>query len=149
MTITNKAALQRLKTPGYPQESFSPLRAAVAGVALCALQAGCAMIYPPIDTLGSNCESYGVSERQNSPMNCPLGSDGLPLVEQVSFKQVQEVCIGNSPVSPSFYIWGCVAPNPERGINQAYAVGKAPGVYRHEQCHCLLGPVHSDGYGGY
>ncbi len=145
MTMTDRVAPRRKPGERVREYPFR-LSGAVAGVVLCALQAGCAIIYPPIDALGSNCESYGVSERQKSPMDCPLGADGLPVVEQVSFSQIQELCIGDSPVSPSFYIWGCVAPKGEGGINQAYAIDKAPSVYRHEQCHCILGPAHNDRY---
>lgn len=125
---------------------LAALRLPAVGAGLCLIQAGCAVLYPAIDATGANCESYGVSERQRTPMNCALGADGLPLVTQLSFKEIQQTCVGDAPVSPSFYIWGCVSPRGENGANQAFAVDNALKVYRHEQCHCLLGPEHTDTY---
>lgn len=134
-----------LRRYGAPLVRMTRAIAILVGAALWALLTGCAVLYPPIDANGNNCESYGVSEKQNAPMNCPIGSDGLPLIESVSYAKVQQLCIGDAPVATSFYTWGCVIPDGTQG-SRGYAVTKAPKVYRHEQCHCLLGPGHNANY---
>ena len=99
------------------------------------LLAGC-LSNPPIDRQGNNCEVYGVSEEQNSPIAGPMEPDGWPAVEIVTNDQLKGLC-GNRGFWDR-WSYGCV----DIVTGKAYA-HKNPQTVNHERCHRLLGTRHS------
>lgn len=87
--------------------------------------AGCS--WPEIKPDGEGCTYYGVLEAQRNPYRCPTGPDGLPVVLILKTRDVLDICQEH---------WGCVKNNT------AFAIDDIE-VIRHEQCHCILGPLHN------